>query len=46
MLLPRGKKLTVTLSNHDATFGGTATGHIAVQRVTLKLSVLARAASR
>jgi hypothetical protein len=43
--LPRGKKLVVTLSNHDATFGGTETGHIAVQRVTLRLSVLARAVS-
>src|SRR5262245_53254888 len=45
MLLPRGKKLTVTLSNHDATFGGTATGKIAIQRVTLNLSVLERAVS-
>jgi hypothetical protein len=45
MLLPRGKKLTVTLSSHDATFGGTATGTIAVHRLTLRLSVLARAVS-
>jgi pimeloyl-ACP methyl ester carboxylesterase len=46
ILLQRGKKLVVTLSNHDATFGGATTGHIAVQRVTLRLSVLARAVSR
>jgi len=45
MLLPRGKKLTVTLSNHDATFGGTTTGKIAIERVTLRLSVLERAVS-
>jgi len=45
MLLPRGKKLVVTLRNHDATFGGTATGKITIRRVTLKLSVLARAVS-
>jgi hypothetical protein len=45
-LLSRGKKLTVTLSNHDATFGGTASGSISISRVTLKLSVLARAVSR
>ena len=45
MLLPRGKKVVVTLSSHDATFGGTASGTIAVGRVTLKLSVLARAVS-
>jgi len=45
MLLPRGKKLVVTLSSHDATFGGTTTGKIAVGRVTLQLSVLARAVS-
>jgi hypothetical protein len=46
VLLPRGKKLVVTLSSHDATFGGAATGTIAVGRVTLRLSVLARAVSR
>jgi X-Pro dipeptidyl-peptidase (S15 family) len=45
MLLRRGKKLTVTLSSHDATFGGTAAGHIAVQRVSLNLSVLQRTVS-
>ena len=45
MLLPRGKKLTVTLSNHDATFGGTTTGTIAIHDVTLRLSVLERAVS-
>jgi pimeloyl-ACP methyl ester carboxylesterase len=44
-LLPRGKKLIVTLASHDATFGGTTTGSIAVGRVTLKLSVLRRAVS-
>jgi X-Pro dipeptidyl-peptidase-like protein len=46
MLLPRGRKLTVTLSSHDVTFGGTTTGNITVGRVTLKLSVLQRAVSR
>jgi pimeloyl-ACP methyl ester carboxylesterase len=46
MLLPRGKKVVVTLSNHDATFGGTTTGKIAIQRVTLRLSVLQRAVSQ
>ena len=45
VLLPRGKQLVVTLSNHDAVFGGTATGAIAITRVTLKLSVLQRAVS-
>ena len=45
MLLPRGKTLTVTLSNHDATFGGTTTGKIAIHSVTLRLSVLQRAVS-
>ena len=44
-LLPRGQKVTVTLSSHDSTFGGTATGTIAVSRVTLNLSVLDRAVS-
>ncbi|HZT85798.1 MAG TPA: CocE/NonD family hydrolase [Gaiellaceae bacterium] len=44
-LLRRGKKIVVTLSSHDATFGGTAAGTIAIQRVTLRLSVLARAVS-
>lgn len=44
-LLPRGKKLVVTLSNRDSVFGGTATGSIAIQRVTLRLSVLQRAVS-
>lgn len=44
-LLPSGKRLVVTLSSHDATFGGTATRKIAVGRVTLKLSVLQRAVS-
>lgn len=44
-LLPRGKTLVVTLSSHDATFGGASGGTIAVGRVTLKLSVLQRAVS-
>ncbi|HEY2353633.1 MAG TPA: CocE/NonD family hydrolase [Gaiellaceae bacterium] len=44
-LLPRGQKLTVTLSSHDSTFGGAAGGTIAVGRMTLRLSVLARAVS-
>ncbi len=43
--LPRGKKVVVTLINHDATFGGSSGGTIAVSRVTLKLSVLTRAVS-
>ncbi len=43
--LPRGKKLTVTLASHDATFAGTTSGTITVGRVTLKLSVLTRAVS-
>ena len=46
VLLRRGKKLVVTLSSHDGMFGGTATGEIAIQRVTLRLSVLRRAVSR
>jgi hypothetical protein len=45
-LLPRGKQLTVTLSSHNTTFGGTTTGKIAIGRVTLRLSVLQRAVSR
>jgi len=45
-LLPRGKKLVVTLRSHDSEFGGTAGGKIAVGRVTLTLSVLQRAVSR
>jgi hypothetical protein len=44
-LLPRDKKLVVTLTSHDATFGGTTGGKIVVGRVTLKLSVLQRAVS-
>lgn len=44
-LLPRGKKVVVTLSSHDATFGGATTGTIAIHGVTLRLSVLERAAS-
>jgi hypothetical protein len=44
-LLPRGKKLVVTLASHDATFGGTTSGTISVGRLTLKLSVLTRAVS-
>lgn len=46
VLLPRGKKIVVTLSSHDTTFGGASSGKISVGRVTLKLSVLARAVSR
>jgi hypothetical protein len=46
VFLPRGKKLRVTLSSHDAEFGGSADGKISVARVTLKLSVLQRAVSR
>ena len=46
VFLRRGRKLVVTLSSHDGTFGGTATGKIAVHRLTLKLSVLRRAVSR
>jgi hypothetical protein len=45
-LLPRGKKVVVTLSSHDGEFGGTNSGKITVGRVTLTLSVLARAVSR
>jgi hypothetical protein len=45
-LLPRGKKLVVTLSSHDSEFGGSGGGKITVGRVTLQLSVLQRAASR
>jgi len=44
-LLRRGKKLVVTLRNHDSEFGGSGGGKIAVGRVTLKLSVLQRAVS-
>lgn len=44
--LPRGKKLVVTLSGRDSTFGGAAGGTIAIRRVTLKLSALRRAVSR
>ena len=46
LLLPWGKKVVVTLSSHDSTFGGSPTGSIAVGRVTLRLSVLQRAVSR
>lgn len=46
VFLPRGRKLVVTLGSHDGTFGGAATGKIAIRRVTLKLSVLRRAVSR
>jgi len=46
VFLPRGKKLVVSLSSHDAEFGGSAGGSITVRRVTLKLSVLRRAVSR
>jgi hypothetical protein len=46
VFLRRGRRLVVTLSSHDDTFGGTASGKIAVGRVTLKLSVLQRAVSR
>jgi dienelactone hydrolase len=45
-LVPFGRKLTVTLSSHDAEFGGTAGGKISVGPVALRLSVLARAVSR
>ena len=46
VFLPRGKRLVVSLSSHDAEFGGSAGGRIAIRRVTLKLSVLQRAVSR
>ena len=44
VFMPR-RKVTVTLSSHDATFGGATTGTITVSRVTLRLSVLGRAVS-
>lgn len=46
VFLPRGKKLVVSLSSHDAEFGGSAGGGITIRRVTLKLSVLRHAVSR
>lgn len=46
VLLRRGKKVVVTLSSHDATFGGTAAGAIAIHRVTLNLSLLRKTVSR
>jgi hypothetical protein len=45
-LLPRGKKLVVTLVSHDSEYGESADGKIAVGRVTLRLSILRRAVSR
>lgn len=46
LFLPRGKRLVVSLSSHDAEFGGSAGGTTAIHRVTLKLSFLQRAVSR
>jgi hypothetical protein len=50
VLLPRGKKLIVTLMRRDDEFhgsgGGTGSGKITVGRITLRLSVLQRAVSR
>ncbi|MGH3009248.1 MAG: alpha/beta hydrolase [Gaiellaceae bacterium] len=46
VLLRRGRKLVVSLSNHDAEFGGSAGGRMSIARVTLNLSVLRRAVSR
>ena len=46
VFLPRGRKLVVSLSSHDAEFGGSTGGSITIRRVTLKLSVLRRAVSR
>lgn len=46
VFLPRGKKLVVSLSSHDAEFGGSSGGSITIRRVTLRLSVLRRAVSR
>ena len=43
--LPRGGKVVVTLSSHDSEFGGTATGKMTIQSVTLRLSALQRAVS-